>query len=147
MTVTALAIATCGGSSPSGPSGETSFLSGTWSGTLTITRTAQPDVNGPTTWTFALVPHTNRQQFDLRIQSTNSWLPITTTATLTLNPPDPPGRIGSTGHYASPRGCTGDFVTQADAQATTIAGTFAGLDCDQGTGREGFEGRMQLTKQ
>jgi len=36
----------CGRSTPTTPSGETSFLSGLWSGTLTITRTGEPDVSG-----------------------------------------------------------------------------------------------------
>jgi hypothetical protein len=138
----------CGGSAPTGPSGESSFLSGTWTGTLTITRTGQPDVSGPTTWTFEVVPQTNRQQLRVNIQSTNSWLPIMAMSTVVLNPtPDPPGRIAGTGTYMSPRGCTGDFATAGDANATTITGTFSGADCDQGLGfRVGFGGGMQLTK-
>jgi hypothetical protein len=137
----------CGGSSPSGPSGDTSFLSGTWSGTLTISRTGQPDVSGPTTWTFEAVPQTNRQQFRVTIQSTNSWLPITATTTGELSPsPEPPGKIGASGNYVSPRGCTGDFVTIGNANATSIDGTFTGADCEQGSGRVVFDGRMRLTK-
>ena len=144
-----LVLVSCGGdSSPTGPSGETSFLTGTWRGTLTISRTGQADVIGQTTWTFAIVPQSNRQSFRLGIQSDNSWLPVTATTTVVLSPtPEPPGRIGGSGNYASPRGCNGDFVTLADVQATTIDGSFAGVDCDQGAGRLGFDGRVRLTKQ
>jgi hypothetical protein len=133
----------CGRTSPSTPSEDASFLSGTWTGTLTISRTDQADVTGPTTWTFEVVPQTNRRQFRATIQSTNSWLPITATSTVVLNPsPEPPGQIAATGTYASPRGCTGDFATLGDANATTITGTFRGGDCD----RVAFDGAMRLTK-
>ena len=144
-----LVLVSCGrDSSPTGPSGETSFLTGTWRGTLTISRTGQADVIGQTTWTFEIVPQSNRQSFRLGIQSDNSWLPVTATTTVVLSPtPEPPGRIGGSGNYASPRGCSGDFVTLADVQATTIDGSFAGVDCDQGAGRLGFDGRVRLTKQ
>ena len=148
----ACSVASCGGSSPTTgptPSAETSFLTGTWSGTLTITRTGQPDVTGPTSWTFEIIPQTNRQQFRVRLESTNSWLPITATTTVGLSPtPDPPGRVGGTGSYTSPRNCTGQFVTLGDVTATTLNGTFAGMDCNDVSGfRVPFDGTMRLTKQ
>ena len=120
--------------SPTSP-GETSFLSGTWNGTLTITRSGQPDVTGPATWTFELVPQTGRQNFNTTIRSQNAWIPVTTTSTIVLTPTaDPPGQIGGTGHYSSPRGCTGDFVTTGNATASAIDATFDGIDCDDGSG-------------
>lgn len=141
-------LANCGGgSTPASPS-ETSFLSGTWNGTLTIFRTGQPDVAGPVTWTFELVPQTGRQNFNSTLRSQNTWIPVTTTSTIVLTPTaDPPGQIGGTGHYNSPRGCTGDFVTTGTVTASTIDTTFAGMDCDDGSGvRLPFSGRIRVTK-
>ena|SRR5712691_12860513 len=143
----ALVTASCGGSTPTLPSGEMSFLSGTWSGTLTITRTGEADVSGAVTFTFDVIPQSNRQSLNLRIQSSNSWLPVTATSVVALTPsPEPPGRIGGTGNYTSPRGCTGDFVVLADATATSLDGTFTGADCMQGLGRVVFDGTVHLTK-
>ncbi len=147
LTVGAFVSTNCGRSTPTTPSGETSFLSGLWSGTLTITRTGEPDVSGAVTFTFDVVPQSNRQSLNLSIQSSNSWLPVTTTSVVALTPsPEPPGRIGGTGHYASPRGCTGDFVVLADATATSLDGTLTGADCTQGLGRVVFDGSVHLTK-
>ena len=142
-------VTSCGGnSSPTGPSGETSFLTGTWRGTLTITRSGQPDVTGGTTWTFEVTPQTGRQNFRTTIQSDNAWLPITTTASSVIGPSaEPPGQIATNGTYASPRGCRGDFSSVGEVQARTIDTSFIGVDCDQGSGRVGFEGRVRLTKQ
>jgi hypothetical protein len=144
-----LLSASCGdGSSPTSPSGETSFLNGPWNGTLTISRTGQPDITGPTTWTFEVIPGTGRQTFRTTIRSQNSWVPVTTTSTIGLVPSaDPPGQIGGTGHFDSPRGCLGDFVTTGTASATAIEATFDGIDCDNGTGiRQPFSGRVRLSK-
>ena len=145
--VATMCTASCGGgSAPPAPS-QTSFLSGAWNGTLTITPNGQPDVSGSTTWTFDVVPQTNRQSLNVRIQSSNSWIPGTMTSVVALVPgPEPPGRFGGTGTYASPRGCTGDFVVLADATASSIDGTFTGVDCMQGLGRTGFDGVVHLTK-
>jgi hypothetical protein len=129
------------------PSAETSFLSGTWNGTLTITRTGEPDLSGAATFTFDVIPQSNRQSLNLRMQSSNSWLPVTATSIVALTPsPDPPGRIGGTGTYSSPRGCTGDFVVLADVTATALDGTLSGADCLQGLGRAVFDGTVHLTK-
>jgi len=141
-------LANCGGgSSPTSP-GETSFLSGTWNGTLTISRTGQPDITGPATWTFEVVPQTGRQSFNTTIRSQNTWIPVTTTSTIVLTPTaDPPGQIGGTGHYNSPRGCLGDFVTTGNASVSSIDATFDGIDCDDGSGiRLPFSGRIRVTK-
>jgi len=142
-------VASCGGgASPTGPSGETSFLTGTWRGTLTITRIGEADVTGATTWTFEVTPGTGRQNFRTTIQSDNTWLTFSTTTSSVITPsPEPPGRIGTSGTYPSPRGCRGDFTSIGDVQATTIDANFVGVDCDQGAGRVGFEGRVRLTKQ
>lgn len=137
-----------GGSSPTGPSGETSFLSGRWAGTLTISREGQPDVTGPTTWTFEVNPGTGRQNFRTTIQSENTWLPFTATTSSVITPSaEPPGQIATNGTYASARGCRGDFVSVGDVQARNIDAAFIGVDCDLGAGRVGFQGRVRLTKQ
>ena len=50
MGLASVGLANCGGgSTPTSPA-ETSFLNGTWNGTLTISRTGQPDVSGVVTW-------------------------------------------------------------------------------------------------
>jgi hypothetical protein len=142
-------LTSCGGDpSPTGPSGETSFLTGTWRGTLTITRTGEPDVTGATTWTFEITPGTGRQNFRTTIQSDNAWLLITATTSSGISPsPEPPTQIATTGTYASPRGCRGDFVSIGEVQARTIDADFIGADCDLGVGRVSFQGRVRLTKQ
>ena len=88
----------------------------TWNGTLTVSRAGQPDLVGPATWTFELVPQTGRQNFNTTIRSQNMWISVTTTSTIVLTPTaDPSRQIGGTGHRNSPRGCTGDFVTTGNA--------------------------------
>ena len=64
MGLASVVLANCGGGSTPTSPGETSFLTGTWNGTLTISRTGQPDVTGPATWTFELVPQTGRHNFN-----------------------------------------------------------------------------------
>src|SRR2546430_17736135 len=121
MGLTWVVLANCGGgSTPSSP-GETSFLSGTWNGTLTISRTGQPDITGPATWTFELVPQTGRHNFNTTIRSQDTWIPVSTPSTIVLTlTGDPPGQIGGTGHYNSPRGGTGGFVPTRHATLNTI---------------------------
>ena len=63
----AATLAGCGReSTPTGPSGQTSFLSGTWRGTVTIQvnpgdPNAPPPSSGDMTWTFEVMPQTNMQ--------------------------------------------------------------------------------------
>ena len=54
--VTSVVLQNCGGSSSPTSPGETSFLTGMWNKTLTISRIGQPDITGPATWTIELVP-------------------------------------------------------------------------------------------
>jgi len=61
---------------------------------------------------------------------------------------DPPGQIGGTGHYNSPHGFRGDFVTTGNATVNTIDATFDGIDCDDGSGVPlPFSDRIRVTKQ
>jgi hypothetical protein len=143
-----LAAASCG-RSPSEPSASTSFLAGTWSGTVTIQVNpnapgASPPTSGATTWTFEVVPQTNLETFTTTIRSEHSWLPITTIASTALAPGNtPPVHISTQGNYDSPRGCRGTFGSAGTAQATRIEADFTGVDCQLMT----FTGNVVLTKQ
>ena len=70
-----------GGTAPTAPAGQDSFLAGRWTGTVTIEREGEATTAGPNTWTFATVAGTNQQTFKVTIQSQHAWLPITTTVT------------------------------------------------------------------
>src|SRR5262245_64333393 len=78
-------LAGCGReSSPTAPSGQTSFLTGTWRGTVTIQvnpgdPNAPPPSSGDMTWTFEVVQQTKLQSLSATIRSTHSWLTMETT--------------------------------------------------------------------
>lgn len=133
---------------PTGPSRETSFLSGTWRGTVTIQvnpgdPSPPPPSTGDMTWTFEVVPQANMQSLRATIRSTHPWLTIDTTGTTTVTPSNsPPTQISTHGEFTSPRGCRGTFGSVGDAQATRIEANFTGTDCQQAT----FAGRVVLTK-
>jgi hypothetical protein len=143
-------LSACGGSSPSptGPSAPTSFLSGTWRGTVTIEinpgdPNALPPSNGAMQWTFEVMPQTNLQSFRTTVRSEHAWLTMTTTATTALTPGNtPPTQISTQGEFDSPRGCRGTFGSVGTAEATRIEADFTGTDCQQTT----FIGRVVLTK-
>ena len=105
-------IACDSGRSPTSPSGPSSFLAGTWQGTVTIQINpgdagTPPPSSGPMMWTFEVTPNTNQQSFRTTIRSDHPWLSITTTATTALSPGNtPPTQISTQGQFASPRGCT-----------------------------------------
>jgi hypothetical protein len=145
-----LALSACGSEPrPNGPSEPTSFLSGTWSGTVTIEvnpgdPAGLPASGGPTRWTFEVMPQTNRQSFRTTVRSDHSWLTITTTATTALTPGNtPPAQISTQGEFSSPRGCRGTFGSIGTAQATRIEADLTGTDCALAT----FTGRVVLTKE
>ena len=96
------------------------------------------------TWVFV----TSRQTFHATLRSQNTRIPVTTTSTIVLTPAaDPPGQIGGTGQYNSPRGYTSDFVTTGHATINTIDATFDGIDCDDGSGvRLPSSGHIRVTK-
>ena len=146
--VTVGALSGCGReSTPTGPSGPTSFLAGTWRGTVTIQvspRDPNPPLptTGEMTWTFEVVPQTNMQSFRATIRSTHAWLTMETTGTTALSPGgSPPTQISTHGEFDSPRGCRGTFGSVGDAQATRIEADFTGTDCPSA-----FTGRVVLTK-
>src|SRR5215831_7112030 len=114
IVVTSVLAATCGGGTPvpTSPSGQQSFLTGTWTGTLTIDREGEASTSGNVSWTFAPVDGTNLQTFSVTIRSQNPWLTTTATVTSAITPSNqPPARISTTGSYPSPRGCTGTMPT------------------------------------
>jgi hypothetical protein len=126
-----------------------SFLAGTWHGTTTIqVNPGDPDVPQPSTgamtWTFEVVPQTNRQTFRATIQSQHAWLPATVLiGSATLTPSNTaPANIGTQGSYASPRGCQATFGSFGIAQVSRIEADFSGVDCDHTT----FTGRVVLAK-
>ena len=143
-------LTACGGSSPSptGPSPATSFLTGTWRGTVTIEvnpgdPNALPPSSGAMQWTFEVTPQTNLQSFRTTVRSEHAWLTMTTTATTALTPGNtPPTQISTQGGFDSPRGCRGTFGSVGMAEATRIEADFTGTDCQQAT----FIGRVVLTK-
>jgi len=143
-----LAATSCG-RSPSEPSAPSSFLAGTWSGSVTIQVSpnapgASPPTSGATIWSFEVVPQTNLETFRTTIRSQHAWLPITTIASTVLAPGNtPPVHISTQGNYDSPRGCQGTFGSAGTAQATRIEADFTGVDCQLMT----FTGSVVLTKQ
>jgi hypothetical protein len=145
----AATLAGCGReSTPTGPSGQTSFLSGTWRRTVTIQvnpgdPNAPPPSSGDMTWTFEVVPQTNMQSLRATVRSTHPWLTIETTGSTALSPTNgPPAGISTHGEFNSPRGCRGTFGSVGTAEATRIDADFTGTDCQQAT----FTGRVVLTK-
>ena len=131
---------------PTTPAGPSSFLSGTWTGTLTIEREGEPTTSGSTTWTFDVVPGTNLQTFQVTIRSQHPWLTMTTTVTSAITPSNaPPARISTQGTYASPRGCTGTLLSIGTADATRIDADFSGVDCPT-LQHSTFRGSVMLTK-
>lgn len=145
-----LLLTSCGGSAPgpTSPSPPTSFLTGTWSGTVTI-QVNPGDPNppapsaGPMQWTFEVMPQSNQQSFRTTVRSEHPWLTMTTTATTSLTPGNtPPAQISTQGEFTSPRGCRGTFGSVGNAQATRIEADFTGTDCQQAT----FVGHLVLTK-
>ena len=139
-----LFLAGCGdGKAPTSPSGPSSFLSGTWRGTVTIEATGQPPTSAPMMWTFVVVPQSNLQSFNATIQSQHPWLPITMQGVADIAPSaNPPTQIGTEGNYTSPRGCRGVFGSFGNAEATRIEASFDGADCNDTT----FRGTVTLTK-
>jgi len=131
---------------PTSPSTPRSFLEGVWTGTLTIEREGEPTASGATTWTFEVMPGTNLQSFNVRIQSQQPFLPITATVLSQITPSNtPPARISTQGSYPSPRGCTGSLLSVGTADTRTIEADFSGVDCPS-LEHSTFRGRVQLTK-
>lgn len=140
-------LAACGREgTPTGPDTPRSFLEGTWSGTLTIEREGEPTTSGPTTWTFEVVPGTNLQTFNVRIESEHPFLLITVTVLSQITPSNtPPARISTQGDYPSPRGCTGSLLSVGTADTRTIDADFSGVDCPS-LQHSTYRGRVQLIK-
>jgi hypothetical protein len=147
MTASCLA-ATCGGGTPvpTSPSAQQSFLTGTWTGTLSIEREGEPTTSGAVTWTFEPVTGTNLQTFSVTIRSQNPWLSTTATVTSAITPSNqPPARISTQGSYPSPRGCTGTMLSIGTADRTSIDADFSGVDCPS-LAQSTFRGHVVLSK-
>ena len=138
----------CGGGTPvpTSPTAQQSFLTGTWTGTLTIDREGEPSTSGAATWTFAPVDGTNLQTFTVTIRSQNPWLTTTASVTSAITPSNqPPARISTTGSYPSPRGCTGTMLSVGTAERTSIDADFSGVDCPS-LAQSTFRGHVVLSK-
>jgi hypothetical protein len=142
-----VATAACDGRTPAPTTpSSSSFLTGTWTGTLTIEREGEATTAGHTSWTFDVVPGTNLQTFRVTIQSQHPWLPISTTVTSAITPSNtPPARISTQGDYASPRGCTGSLLSVGTVDASHLDADFSGVDCPT-LAHSTFRGHAQLTK-
>ena len=111
--VAAGALSACGReATPTSPSGQTSFLVGTWRGTVTLQVNPRdpeppPPTTGDMTWTFEVVPQTNMQSLRATIRSPHPWLMMDTTATTALSPRNaPPTQISTHGEFNTPRCCS-----------------------------------------
>src|SRR4051812_3737994 len=138
----------CGGGTPvpTSPTAQQSFLTGTWTGTLSIEREGEPTSVGAATWTFVPVDGTNLQTFSVTIRSQNPWLTTTATVTSAITPSNqPPARISTTGSYPSPRGCTGTLLSVGTADRTSIDADLSGVDC-QSLARSTFRGHVVLSR-
>jgi hypothetical protein len=142
-----IAAVACGKApGPTNPTTPQSFLSGTWSGTVTIEREGEPTTSGPTMWTFEVLPNTNLQTFRVTIRTQHPWLSMTTTVTSAITPGNtPPARISTQGSYPSPRGCTGSLLSIGMAEASRIDADFSGVDCAT-LEHSTFRGQVVLTK-
>jgi hypothetical protein len=147
LLATLATLAACGReATPTSPSTPRSFLEGAWTGTITIEREGELPTSGATTWAFEVVPGTNRQSFNVRIQSEHAFLPITATVLSQITPGNaPPARISTQGTYPSPRGCTGSLLSVGTADTRTIDADFSGVDCPS-LQHPSFTGRVHLTK-
>ena len=145
-----ISLCACGGgsSSPTAPSGGTSFLTGTWRGTLVLQvnpgdPNAPAPMSGTMEWTFEVVPQTNLQSFRVSIRSEHPWLSVVTNGSAAITPGNTaPASISTQGDFNSPRGCRGSFGSVGQARSTTIEADFTGTDCAAAT----FTGRLVLTK-
>ena len=138
----------CGGGTPvpTSPTAQQSFLTGTWTGALSIDREGEPTSSGAATWTFEPVTGTNLQTFTVTIRSQNPWLPMTATVTSAITPSNqPPARISTKGSYPSPRGCTGTLLSVGTADRSSIDADFSGVDCAS-LAQSTFRGHVVLSK-
>ena len=147
ITIVVATVACDGGTpAPTTPSSSPSFLTGTWTGTLTIEREGELTAAGPSSWTFNVVPGTNLQTSRVTIQSQHPWLPFSTTVTSAITPSNtPPARISTQGDYASPRGCTGSLLSVGTVDASRLDAGFSGVDCPT-LAPSTFRGHALLTK-
>lgn len=140
-------VAACGGGGTTTAPTPTAegFLTGRWTGTITITRAGVPDSVAQTEWQLTELANTGGAGYAGTATIHDVWLPVTVTLTTTVLPPAPGGAVSTSGFYGSPRGCTAEFWSATTSTATQMSGTIGGVDClnvDPGT----FHGSISLTK-
>ena len=144
-----LVLTACGGGSPSPTTpSSSSFLTGTWRGTVRsrstrAIRELQRRRVGRSLGHSRLCRRLTSRRFEQRFGRRHSWLPVTTTASTALTPGNTaPAQISTQGQFDSPRGCRGTFGSVGTANASRIEADFTGVDCNQAT----FTGSVVLTK-
>ena len=141
--VGASAACSGGGSGPNVPSHAGRKLTGTWDGTLVISRRNVPDSVGQLRWTFTVDEVAPVNGYRVQVVSQNPWLPFTTTGISVLDAPGgPTSPIYTHGVYNSPRGCSETFSSVGIASDTKIDASFTSADCDSQT----FTGSVTLTR-
>jgi len=141
--VGASAACSGGGSGPNVPSHAGRKLTGTWDGTLVISRRNVPDSVGQLRWTFTVDEVAPVNGYRVQVVSNNPWLPFTTTGISVLDAPGgQTSPIYTHGVYTSPRGCSETFSSVGIASDTKIDASFTSADCDSQT----FTGSVTLTR-
>ena len=132
-----------GGSGPTVPSHAGRKLTGTWTGTLLVSRRNIPDVVGTMSWTFTVDEVAPVNGYRVQVSSQNPWLPFTTTGVSVLDAPGgPTSPIYTHGVYNSPRGCQQTFSSVGIASDDHIDASFSSADCDSQT----FTGSVTLQR-
>lgn len=143
---TLVAANACGGSSgPTATSAPQSFLAGTWIGTVTIERDGEPTTSGRVTWTFEVVPDTNRQSLRTTIRSQHAFLPVTMTPTSAITPQTLRRHASARMANTRRRGMHGSILSNGTADVTTRDADLPRIDCAT-LARSTFGGKVVLTK-
>ena len=131
------------GSGPTVPSHAGRQLTGTWTGTLVISRRNVPDIVGGLSWTFTVDEVAPVNGYRVQVSSQNPWLPFTTTGISVLDVPGgPTSPIYTSAVYNSPRGCQETFSSVGIASDVRIDASFSSADCDSQT----FTGSVTLQR-
>ena len=132
-----------GGSGPTTPTHAGRKLTGTWAGTLLVSRRNVPDIVGGMSWTFTVDEVAPVNGYRVQVASQNPWLPFTTTGISVLDAPGgPTSPIYTHGVYNSPRGCQETFSSVGIASDDRIDASFSSADCDSQT----FTGSVTLQR-
>lgn len=140
----------CGrGGSPTGPTPvtPTSFLTGIWSGAVTLqtvdatTGDTTAAGAGDMSCTFAGAT-ISAAVFRVTCRLSHPWLTTTSQeAEGSMQTPSPPTLLQFRADYMSPRGCLGSFLLSPTASSDRLEGPIRGIDCGYT-----FTGQVNLQK-